>query len=1472
METQALPTQTDLVNFASPLNQQDLVNFAEIASETIKRNDEYSRNVAEELYDTVDVDAAEQMAADDYIKKEENRTAEKMANGSVQKAVLEFSRIFDNVSNEEIKGIGLPAKKADTEMSESEVGLANAKLYPSRSERLDNWKTNYQIDLRMRDITKNTAYSGDIVEVGWQIAQRFVPLVEAYKSNVLFGGSLAELPGDKVEDAQRQLNNLKEVLTPVEYNTFTQLLTKSLYDAGNDNIAVADFWDKMTTINSGVDNAFAAIDAFGIMSAAKSLVRVGGKVKDLNKASKISKYIENNDVAKIKSEETLQSVTANAVSPAQVSSDYAQTSERLAEHALDTEALDKVADVVRFTPEADEETTSRMFNFFKNNFAQRYHFSAEEASKIEISQFDDTHAAVVVNHGAENAEPFVSNSAAEAFASRHFMPGTYSIENSGDGFKIVAKIPLEEVGVSIEDITQGAKAWKKEGKPFKMMALKRQFVGRVPDSFHEADVMTVNARDTMKKILSPYEAKVSQLDNNQLDTLKKVLDLSEGEERWFDAGELAKTYKIKDEKIIEAYDAIHKIGDANYLVHNKIIRDNLVSKGYKAYKGRIAKEITGDVNYNNIAAKNLETGEYYSPGMLTKANIRDVLGEDKVLLKLRGSDIENIEEPFNYIILSRRNAVAKELPEAIIKYVGGPRRIYSKGTVFLKQFRSTLLGDGRELVLRPSVLAADTNVKAVKKMADELNDALAIYRNYKENRLTLDQATILLNERTAANDFVHAPSVKNFEDNWIKARKMNYRHSVEVVEDGEEMKSIRAARLRNTDFFDDVEDYSSNSLQNMLDDNGRFYNSRGPVLKTPFGNAAKTVSPDQLMSKTLNKMIYEHSTKEYNRWYANQVKRLFGDIIDPTYDYRKLSDTDFLKSVRFVEPANRDVRRKVGAARNLVEHWRTLSIQHTDFDNAVEVYSKGLADWLGERLDWFERGSKNWEWVASLRPDKWMRMMAFHMFLGCFNIRQAWLQAMGGVNAYLIHPTYAFRSFRAYGPMRMAAMTDDPAKLKKIAKTLVKMGAEKNVEDAEASIKFMKNAGGFGADSYVAADGLRMFDTNRFKKASTVFFREGEMFNRTQSYWMGSHYIADKYGVSMKQLASDSKLMKKAIGHADDVYLNMSSASPMAIQRGWKGLFSQFLRYPFAFLEAVTGKQLEPAQKLRLALGNFAMFGVEGLVGFGIYDFFKEDIPGFSPAMGKVLDKGIVTFAANQAGIPIDLSGEGPQPFEKLFQIWKSGGALDIVQMIPSAYVAQSLEDTLKFGYSLSKALLPGGSQADLMNALAHYGYSSKGLSGLRNYCKAAVTVYTHKLFSSNMSTIKDGATTADAIMQALGVRNMAISDYQRAFQMMGNTKEVYKDAMKDLKESYNSAAEFGMDPQSDAYKEYAAKSALIYATLNDMDPKLMMDAMREMNYHAMYSKIDPSLNLQTYLMKKLGMKSAIDYNQFTKGYSNGQL
>lgn len=1439
-----------LVNQGVRYDTVPLATPAELAYTEQERNRNYALQVAAfgSDNDFMNPYAARERAAAELQADEDDMIAyaaqDVLKNGGTTEQVKQvLSQIPTDY--ETLKGYGLEKLAADNGMAQSlednpENQIASINdLGFNPTEVFTRLNTNMEIMRTFKEQAGGKMIQQPMTDKMLQLSERMIPFVEKWMKE---STNPLNTEGSwlTVETRRRQqyvMQQAANALSPEEFYTLCLSINQTLVDKGADAIEQMEFWEDMeqvpgiandignlldlgTGLSSLVKGVFKATKPGSVLSSAANLKN---KLKIRNEVKELTEKVVNNTATDAEKIEQIAATTETAMHPTlEGIQGTAADVKDLVENGIANKALQKDFEHVLSPVRMSQEEAKKAIADYIDDFKQQYFTDNKDAKSLKdyvafnstISSRGDLDVVIDIGHGSKGIHPFASEAAAESFAkASKFLPGEYAVVPETNGYFVRLHREVPKTGVTLAD-------WAHTGKPFKSKWLFRKIFGRlpIPDEVHQQDVTMLKALTTKKHVLyQAAEDAMSKLSKEEATALNNVIQKGINDTTWYSDAILKDDLGLSD-TAVDAYHAFRDNEDLNYLIQNADIRRSLVGMGLRdmQYDNMhfLGKQIPGlaEENLRGITFKDLETGRTYGFGEMSEAELTKLLkDEDKVLVKLNAAkflDAEEVDDaiPVQYIIGAREKFQSNAIPAVVLNYLPGGRRVYTKGTAFAKQARTYSVGN-KTVLLKPNVLFADLDVAAMKAKAGEINKALKIYRDYKDGRIEKLAASAALNESTAGNQYFKVASIEDLET-YFKTKNnphgvMNWQHNVEVVEDGEELSSVRNMIAQGIKYMDDPETRAINMAFDIVETNGQGFWSRGAPLKTVTGDYTPTVDMYGVIDKTINSSAYLDTMKDYNAWYAREFRKNFADVIDVN-DLRMLSDEDLLEFGR-IDPerlkasvGNKGLRNKINAARSMQEHWKIVARRPTEYDRRIGTYMKSFANWLGDReiakyLGVSQRGSSSYEAIANLDPQKFATAAGYNINLGLWNIRQAWLQAMGTVQVALLEPVHGVKAATAYIPIRTAMAAKTPEQLAYIAKkgsTILGI----TEKEFEGLIDYLKRTGATLTQemhsAYHTTHALQ-----KLSRSSTVFVAGAENFNCVTA--TVAAYLKRLSQVGSAGMTDD---VLRGINHyADDLYFNMTKASNTALQTsGWTRIFAQFSAYMIRGFEALFNKSFTPTQRARLFLGNLGIYGLEGTLGAGVYNIYKginavEDTTGIelSEFNKQGIAEGYLTAMLQGAGIPFSLSEAGIQiggGFLGNCIDLLSGEDVNLAEMAPAVSALRTLGSTPSWAPAALQEMWmaavnlvsPTYTKEDFVSA-ANRIVMNNAPSGLKNGAKALIAYNTGLLINTRGTVLKRNVPASEALWTALGLKSDAQESVDFIYGYMADKNKVISDARDSL-------------------------------------------------------------------------------------------
>ena len=246
----------------------------------------------------------------------------------------------------------------------------------------------------------------------------------------------------------------------------------------------------------------------------------------------------------------------------------------------------------------------------------------------------------------------------------------------------------------------------------------------------------------------------------------------------------------------------------------------------------------------------------------------------------------------------------------------------------------------------------------------------------------------------------------------------------------------------------------------------------------------------------------------------------------------------------------------------------------------------------------FMRKSSNWP--------QFVRTIAFHSFMGGFNIRHLFMQSMNAFNAVAISPVYGAAAAKVSTLYGMALMSDNPNIWRQVARVnkLTSLGLGMKEDEFVEAVRAIRRTGlvdGIQFNSMWGAEGGKygIFNgfTRRLGKISATPFNIGDGYSRIVAFDIARReYKAANAG---KAWWADDAL-ETILARQDDLTQNMTAANRASWQRGAASIPFQFTQYQIKIalnvMQSLKGntRTFTRNEAIKLFVGHTAFLGLAG--------------------------------------------------------------------------------------------------------------------------------------------------------------------------------------------------------------------------------------------------------------------------------------
>lgn len=424
----------------------------------------------------------------------------------------------------------------------------------------------------------------------------------------------------------------------------------------------------------------------------------------------------------------------------------------------------------------------------------------------------------------------------------------------------------------------------------------------------------------------------------------------------------------------------------------------------------------------------------------------------------------------------------------------------------------------------------------------------------------------------------------------------------------EEIHYVRSGQSTRSKFSsvdrDKFDDYTGNEHNPAGSITGRFIGEKDefdlPTYTVENNVAHKfegetKLSPLEALSVGLNNAVQVRIVNDYRVKSTEDFIREFGDILDGTSEDFRHGSLEFLYEPRYRRDADPTRVKRAESVRQAIT---SLLNQKTWVEKATDLYKERLVNSIRPVVGTAIADMVQDSVLPTIKnADQWLRAAAFHTKLGLFNPKQLFLQASAAVNVVSIAGKHGVKGASNFSQILMALrFTNDPAKIKKIAKTAVGFGPGE-FEEMMAAYKrsgFSKVKGDVSALDLAAGPNVRSGQLKQVLDLGATPFNTGELIARSMSYsaayseWRAANKTAELTRQAEKTILARAQLLSG----------NMTRQSNARWQKGYLSVVTQFFGAQARLTEQMLSGglfgngRLTRAEKARLFLGMSAMYGV----------------------------------------------------------------------------------------------------------------------------------------------------------------------------------------------------------------------------------------------------------------------------------------
>lgn len=1044
--------------------------------------------------------------------------------------------------------------------------------------------------------------------------------------------------------------------------------------------------------------------------------------------------------------------------------------------------------------------------------------------------------------GRQDGEGFASSAAAERYANSVGVVGDAVEDDSGRWF-VRAGLDISETGAYTRPLDQKVST-----------AISRFTLGarevKDDDLLNQAIVGANRRTQIIKKIIEPYQNRISRLPGIERETLQTIWDIGNQDARWFSRTEFDAVYgRLTDgvrpsNRAWEAYQDTIRMNDMEHVLRNDALYKDKVIRGYETVSfdgaGLSVDRMNGQVLESvpaNEGILDLRSGQYFKPG--TAPDLPDnfrVVRLERPEVSESGHTVRTVIAPVNQFRLEplRRDQLA---------YRAGGHRMY-QGDRFVKQARRGTQPDGGSFYSSPRTFLVGRTDAEVAGWARTMNEARELVRaadNFDDPDLVarLDEEVFKNNAGLpTGSEFVRL----------VRDGKIDLDEAFEVVGDRE----LPSAYNRLTPQESGMVDVDESGYESWLGtQNQMYYGSRGEALPDWTGRKAPVLDVYQMMNRSMRNIANLSSMTDYKNEALQRWAQTFGKYTDIR---EGASPAEVFVNGR-LNTTDERLRQSAEATR---ENIRNILGWRTDEMRWVDALQRRLIDKLAGDVPGTNRAefaAEASQWWKTQNPQAALTGVAFDLKLGLFNVAQFPLQISHMAAISALSPKHGSQAWLNHIPAYTYFMNGGEG----ILDTLTSSGFHKSVgfDDPEEYKSFMRylRSGGYtdvsgnqilineyGTSAVSGGFGGRL---KQAREAARFFFYNAETWNRIMAQQVAWRETREQFP---KLAAGSPEFIRKVAGRADDYTFNMIRETSAYWQRGALAVPTQFWSYSARMMEALLGKKFSTAAKMRLFLSQSALYGSSGVVGFNALTWMAGQInPDRTPdapteqsieTFTGLIDRGLLDYinysltgADVKIGERIGVGGFSAQLLRDLAGDGEFGetSVLDFIGGASMSIWYDTFSDGGQFLKGVHTYFLAEGGAEDVPFDNNHFHQLASNISSYSNARKAYM-IHRHNILVSGSGTvIADNVPSTDAWAALLSYQPAETEYLSDLFDYMENRDQQVADLSRDFTRLRTMMVN---DP--DKAGDYAAQAYLIRRL---HDPVIAQEA-----WDRSFSNWDPSL------------------------------
>ena len=484
-----------------------------------------------------------------------------------------------------------------------------------------------------------------------------------------------------------------------------------------------------------------------------------------------------------------------------------------------------------------------------------------------------------------------------------------------------------------------------------------------------------------------------------------------------------------------------------------------------------------------------------------------------------------------------------------------------------------------------------------------------------------------------------------------------------------------------------------------------------------------------------------------------------------------------------------------------------LGIPDTE-TQAWEGFTKALSEVIDTKMGRSTSVSRAIRRGGVKDPIATLKYLAFQSLLGWFNPAQLLVQAFNMTVVMSMHPKTTAKTMHKSMALRAVLHTEDEAVVRALA-TRAGMDADEMVDIHRQFLNGGYTQVQTNADIDAAAQGYG--STRRvFQKAADaglMLYRQGELTGRSVVYPTARQLFMDERGIrNWKQLTDqDHREIRELF---DNLSLNLGKENKANFQRGIVSPATQFWHVQTKFLEMFLGKKFTPKDRVKLILGQGALFGAAGIpLGSKLAEVWQkqftdpEDGSSTSIVDHELVRQGLISFIAGDA----DLASRGGIPNALTDQILSVFEETNTPMWEKLMGASGTLFGRVGYAANIFSSFVPGNVDLVQEDALIRILKASAGLTSSFNNAEQAFMMYkTNRFMSKTNGRINfDNPTTGEIWSKAFGFQSQRERDLFLASKNVTDREKYHvKLADKFFQIQFNYGVDIHKEEFSERFKE----------------------------------------------------------------------